>query len=294
MNIFRTTALAIFAVFVITWSSCMIAEGFAIQNELHVLNTSMRIASTNALNTFQITQFSGFDDNVGVSYSMESDEYKANYREYLKEIEAQAKGQGLMTENGDITDILYFLNQEVDDFEDGNIDSVLSPFIFGWTYLDESKLEEEFEASLRKIIDYNYSPDSDTVDDVSLAFTGRDVLRIAGVDAEVSGPYLLNLSNSASQTDPEYLTYLKLFGTNRQDALSMIDNNGNPDMFNYVIAYDVKFSVDWEHHTITPLFSTLGKSIPSTLDMAKYVNEKGQIKLPMEGRTISRRYVITN
>lgn len=294
MNFFRNTALVIAAVFVITFASCTIAEGFAMQRELHVLDSSIHIASTNALNTFQITQFSGFDDNLGFSYSMDDKTNKEAYRAYLQSIEEQAEDEGILTDNSDITDILYFLNKEVDDYENGDTDSVLSPFIFGWTYLDRDKLEKEFENSLRKIIDYNYNPDSDIVDDTALAFTGRNVLRISDVDVEVSGPYLINLSNSADPSDPEYLTYLKLFGTDRQEALEMVDDNGNPDMYNYIIAYDVTFSVNAEHHTITPFFSTLGKTIPASLDISKYVDERNQIIVPIKDRSISRRYVITN
>ena len=292
MNFFKYTAFTIAAVFVITFASCTIIEGFALQNELHVLETSTRVASSNALNTFQITQFSGFDDNMGVSYSMDNDDYKRNYMAYLDSIKEQAKDANLLKENSDITDILYFLNQEVDDYEHGNTESVLSPFIFGWTYLDKAKLEDEFESSLGKIIDYNYSPD--TVDDIALAFSGRNTLRIKDVKVDVSGPFLVNMSNSADRSDPEYLTYLKLFGTSRQEALEMIDDNGNPDMYNYMIAYDVTFTVYPEHHTTTPLFSTLGKKIPASMHLSGFVDERNQIIVPLEAQTMSRRYVITN
>lgn len=292
MKLFRNTALIILGVLILNIIASSIVEMNAMSTSTHNLRTAMTISSKYALESFQITQFSGFDDNLGTSYNI-SDTYNRNaYIAYLDSLEHQGEEIGFTASGSDFQSIVDFLRNEINSYDptDPN-SSVLGPFAFSWTFLEQNRLQREFETCLRNIINANYNPPDEYSQ--ALAFSGKNVLRIKSVKAEIiDGPRLVNLTTGLNPADPQYKTYLKLFGSTKTQAVNMINGiNAFEIMYNYVITYNVRFTVEWEHHTITPFFnaSGIGRSIAP-----QYVNERNQIKINMPPMVIERQYAIIN
>jgi len=292
MKIFRNTALIILGVLVLSIVFSSIVELNAMSTSTHNLRTAMTIASKYALESFEITQFSGLDDDVGSSYDISKPQYKNAYIAYLDSLEKQGRENGFTASSSDFQEIIGFLRDEVNSYDPSNPNSsVLGPFAFGWTYLEETRLQKEFEDCLTKIVQANYNPTGDEVQ--SLAFSGTNVLRIKSVKVEITnGPKLVNLTSGMNPSDPVYKTYLKLFGSTKSDAVKIINGiNAFDVMYNYVITYEVKFTVEWEHHTVTPFFnvSGMGRKLAS-----QYVDERNQIKIDMQPMVMTRQYAILN
>lgn len=288
MNVFKKIALSVLIVLFLNIAVSSIVEINAINTSLHNIKIASNIASKYALNSFEITQFSGFDNNVGSVYDIGNPQNRTAYENYLRNIETQGTVKNINKPGSDFSAIIYFLKSELERYDDFG-GSVLAPFAFNWTYLEEKRLSDEFKRTVNNIIDANYSP---TGDDMALAFSGRDVVRITDAKAKIiNGPTLINLSEGlANKNSPDYKTYLSLFGSTRQEAMAMHSSLSSvEDIYNYIIVYDVEFTISWEHHTITPFFNSLNRAIPS-----QFVNEKGQIKLTMEPTKLIRRYVVTN
>ena len=287
---FRNTALVILAAIFLNIAVCSIIETNAINTSTHNLRTAMTISSQYALDSFQITQFSGFDDNLGSSYDISDSHNKNAYLDYLNSLQTQATSKGFTASGSDFQSIIDFLKDEVNSYDPSNPkSSVLAPFAFNWTFLEERRLENEFASSLNSIINANYNPSDETVN--SLVFSGKNILRIKSAEAKiVDGPKLVNLADGLNPNNPLYKTYLQLFGSKRAEAANMINGiNSFEVMYNYVITYDVVFTVEWEHHTITPFFNSLNRVIPS-----QYVDERGQIVIDMQPMVITKKYAILN
>lgn len=290
MKIFRNTALVILAVLILNIVVCSIIEMNAMNTSTHNLRTAMSVSSQYALESFQITQFSGFDDNLGSDYNINDAHNKDAYLRYLDSLQKQGEANGFTANGSDFQSIIDFLKGEVSAYDPSvSSSSVLAPFAFNWTFLEQERLQKEFSSSLNSIINANYNPSDDTA--VALAFSGKNVLRIKSLKAEIiDGPKLVNLSDGLNPSNPLYRTYLKLFGSKRTEAANMINGiNAFEVMYNYIITYDVKFTVEWEHHTITPFFNSLDRVIPS-----EAVDERGQIIIDMQPMVITKKYAILN
>ena len=59
MNLFRNVALAFIIVIAINIGLSMAIEAVMISTELQTIKTSMKVASSDALNRFEVTTFSG-------------------------------------------------------------------------------------------------------------------------------------------------------------------------------------------------------------------------------------------
>lgn len=292
MKIFKNTALIILGVIFLNIFASSIIETNAMNTSIHNLRTAMTVSSKYALESFSITQFSGFDDNLGTSYNINNAHNKNAYINYLNSLEHQGNINGFTALGSDFQSTIDFLKNEVREYEPTNPNSsVLGPFAFSWTFLEQNRLEKEFGTCLKNIIDANYNATGNS--QKSLSFSGVNVLRIKSVEAEiVNGPNLVNLTEGLNSSNPLYKTYLKIFGSNKTQAVNMINGiNAFEVMYNYIITYDVKFTVEWEHHTTTPFFNAggMGRSIAS-----QYVNENNQIKINMEPMVITRQYTVLN
>jgi len=292
MKLFKNTALIILAALILNIVVSSVVETNAMGTNTHNLRTAMLVSSKYALESFQITQFSGFDDDLGTSYNIGDINNKNAYLTYLNSLEQQGEANGFTANGSDFQSIIDFLRDEVNSYDPTSPNSsVLGPFAFSWTFLEERRLQNEFEKCLKNIIDANYNPSGKN--STALAFSGTNVLRIKSAKAEIiEGPKLVNLTMGLNPADPLYITYLKLFGSRNTQAVNMINGiNAFEIMYNYIITYNVKFTVEWEHHTITPFFNAggIGRSLAS-----QYVNEKNQIQIDMPQMVIIRQYAILN
>lgn len=292
MKLFRNTALILLAALILNILASSLIEMNAMSTSTHNLRTAITVASQYALNSFEINQFSGYDKNLGGSYDIGDVHNRNAYMNYLNSLEDQGRSYGFTASGSDFQSIIDFLKNEVSSYNPSNAkSSVVGPFAFGWTFLEKNKLEKEFEQCLRNIINSNYNPSNDNT--TALAFSGLNVLRIKSVKAEIlRGPNLVNLTTGLNPKDPAYKTYLKLFGSTKTQSVNMINGiNAFEVMYNYVITYEVRFTVEWEHHTVTPFFyaGELGRNL-----MSQFVNEKKQIKINMPTMIFTRQYTILN
>jgi len=292
VKIFRNTALVILIVILLSLFSSMVVEINALNTSMHNLRTAMIVSSKYALESFSITQFSGFDDKMGSAYNIQDTHNRNAYISYLNSLEQQGNNHGFTALRSDFQSTIDFLKHEISAYSPSDPhSSVLSPFVFSWTFLEEKRLQKEFETCLQNIIDYNYNATGQSRQ--SLAFSGQNVLRLKSVTAKITdGPKLVNLTEGLNAYNPLYKTYLKLFGSTKTQAVNMINGiNAFEVMYNYIITYDVEFSVEWEHHTVTPFFKAggVGRTIAP-----QYLNENSQIKMDMQPMVITRQYTVIN
>lgn len=299
MKLFRNTALALVVVLALSMLISSLIEWNAITTEIHALQSTVRVASEHAIGEFEITQFSGFDDNLGNTFDISDSHNASEYKYYLKELEIEAKEKM----RGDYVDsdmehIITFLGDELTDFKSGDTDSVLSPFAFSLTFLEEDKLSADFDETVVSLIRHNYNPTSDEIGDNDkvihpLAFSGTGTVEITDTSAKIiEGPKLMDLTGGIHEGTDKYAAFAKLFGTENKGAMDMVNGiHLLQNMFNYVVYYDVEFTINWNHHTRTLFFKQagFGENISSS-----YVDEFGQIVVPMEPIVLHRRYIVTN
>ena len=175
MKIFRNTALILLVVVILNVIASSIIEMNAMNTGTHNLRVAMYVAGQYALDSFQISRFSGSDDTLGTSYNISDTHNRNEYLRYLKSIEQQGIVQGFMNGDSDFHAIINFLRDEINSYNPANPDGgVIAPFSFDWTFLEQRKLQTEFERCLREIIQANYNPSDET--QKSLAFSGTNVL----------------------------------------------------------------------------------------------------------------------
>lgn len=297
MNLFKRTALTILAIFFLNIIISSIIEMNALTTSKHNIETAINIAGKYAVESFEITQYSGFDDNLGSNYDISDNHNQMALEQYYDEIERQSFIEGINTEGSDFRLTLEFLRNELDEYRSGNTSSVLSPFAFSWTFVEEERLNREFADTINRIVQANYNPGAD-VDDKALAFSGRNVLRITDTNARiVNGPTLINLTEGLDPSSPTYKTYLSIFGTSRNEAMMMYNNmNDIQQMYNYMIVYDVEYTVNWEHHTTTTFFKGTIPFVNGDVPIfpPEYIDENDQIILTMSPITYTKRYVVIN
>lgn len=299
MKLFRNTALAIVVVIVLNILISSLTEWNAITTEIHALGSTARIASEHAIGEFEITQFSGFDDNLGNTFDISDGHNSAEYRKYLQELEAEAKRKMRGTyNNSDMQHIIMFLQEELSDFKTGRNKSVLSPFAFSFTFLEEKKLTSDFSETVRTLVRHNYEPTVKEMENSPksinpLAFNGTGTVEITKATAKITeGPKLLDLTGGIYDGTDKYAAFAKLFGTKNKNAMDMVNGvHLLHNMFNYVVYYDVEFTIEWKHHTRTLFFKAagFGESISGN-----FVDDQGQIAIPMKPIVLHRRYIVTN
>lgn len=299
MKLFRNTALALVVVLALSMLISSLIEWNAMTTEIHSLESTVRVASEHAINEFEITQFSGFDDNLGNTFDVSDSHNAAEYKNYLRELEYEAK-ESMRGDyvDSDMEHILSFLGDELSDFKTGKTESVLSPYAFSLTFLEQNKLSSDFNETVTTLIRHNYNP---TVSEMGsgdnvvnpLAFSGPGTVEITGATAKiVDGPKMMDLTNGVHEGTDKYAAFAKIFGTKNKAAMNMVNGvHLVQNMFNYVVYYDVEFTINWSHHTRTLFFKQagFGENINSS-----YVDELGQIIVPMKPIVLHRRYIVTN
>ena len=155
MKLFRNTALALVVVLALSMLISSLMEWNAMTTEIHALESTIRVASEHAIGEFEITQFSGFDDNLGDSHNA------SEYKYYLKQLEIESK-EAMRGDyvGSDMEHIISFLGDELADYKSGDTESVLSPFAFSLTFLEEDKLTADFNETVSSLIRHNYNQPS--------------------------------------------------------------------------------------------------------------------------------------
>ena len=282
MNLFRNVALAFIIVIAINIGLSMAIEAVMISTELQTIKTSMKVASSDALNRFEVTTFSGFDDNLKESFDIRDRFDRNDYLDYLDEIQRQAIQKNIY--EGDIKIINEYLKDELAAY---NVkDNIYAPYAFRWTFLEERRLEEQFRESLINLINENYKKANNNYNvDIGLN----------DIDVEIDGPYLVDLASSQNESSVDHITYMQVFGTPRREAIGMVDDLQNIESFyNYMIVYDVKFTVNkWKHHTMTPMFRQ--SNYFKFTNNSNYLNDLEQLIVEIkEPITFNKKYVVIN
>ena len=282
MNLFRNVALAFIIVIAINIGLSMAIEAVMISTELQTIKTSMKVASSDALNRFEVTTFSGFDDNLKESFDIRDRFDRNDYLDYLDEIQRQAIQKNIY--EGDIKIINEYLKDELAAY---NVkDNIYAPYAFRWTFLEERRLEEQFKESLINLINENYKKANNNYNvDIGLN----------DIDVEIDGPYLVDLASSQNESSVDHITYMQVFGTPRREAIDMVDDLQNIESFyNYMIVYDVKFTVNkWKHHTMTPMFRQ--SNYFKFTNNSNYLNDLEQLIVEIkEPITFNKKYVVIN
>ena len=294
VSLTRRTLINCLIMLAIGMAFCIIVEYSAILKEKADIESAVRISANYALSSFESLEFGKTRASTGV-YNVKSTKLRSAYQTYLDTIKLSAKEQEIY-DGSDISVILDTLQSSLDNY--ATTGTIFTPSQFGYAFLEDSTLQNTFNESVEKIIDYKYSEEKSGL---SLAFTGPDRVGLRSVKAEiVNGPYLLNLSNGYRSGRNEYKTYASIFGTARKEALKMIGKHeSSMTEYDYVIAYDVKFTVGWEHRTVTPLFKVPpNKALPSTIFYngveVDLFNERNQLIIQEPEFTYIKRYIITN
>ena len=282
MNLFRNVALAFIIVIAINIGLSMAIEAVMISTELQTIKTSMKVASSDALNRFEVTTFSGFDDNLKESFDIRDRFDRNDYLDYLDEIQRQAIQKNIY--EGDIKIINEYLKDELAAY---NVkDNIYAPYAFRWTFLEERRLEEQFKESLINLINENYKKANNNYNvDIGLN----------DIDVKIDGPYLVDLASSQNESSVDHITYMQVFGTPRREAIGMVDDLQNIESFyNYMIVYDVKFTVNkWKHHTMTPMFRQ--SNYFKFTNNSNYLNDLDQLIVEIkEPITFNKKYVVIN
>ncbi len=282
MNLFRNVALAFIIVIAINIGLSMAIEAVMISTELQTIKTSMKVASSDALNRFEVTTFSGFDDNLKESFDIRDRFDRNDFLDYLDEIQRQAIQKNIY--EGDIKIINEYLKDELAAY---NVkDNIYAPYAFRWTFLEERRLEEQFRESLINLINENYKKANNNYNvDIGLN----------DIDVEIDGPYLVDLASSQNESSVDHITYMQVFGTPRREAIDMVDDLQNIESFyNYMIVYDVKFTVNkWRHHTMTPMFRQ--SNYFKFTNNSNYLNDLDQLIVEIkEPITFNKKYVVIN
>lgn len=282
MNLFRNVALAFIIVIAINIGLSMAIEAVMISTELQTIKTSMKVASSDALNRFEVTTFSGFDDNLKESFDIRDRFDRNDYLDYLDEIQRQAIQKNIY--EGDIKIINEYLKDELAAY---NVkDNIYAPYAFRWTFLEERRLEEQFKESLINLINENYKKANNNYNvDIGLN----------DIDVKIDGPYLVDLASSQNESSVDHITYMQVFGTPRREAIGMVDDLQNIESFyNYMIVYDVKFTVNkWRHHTMTPMFRQ--SNYFKFTNNSNYLNDLDQLIVEIkEPITFNKKYVVIN
>ena len=282
MNLFRNVALAFIIVIAINIGLSMAIEAVMISTELQTIKTSMKVASSDALNRFEVTTFSGFDDNLKESFNIRDRFDRNDYLDYLDEIQRQAIQKNIY--EGDIKIINEYLKDELAAY---NVkDNIYAPYAFRWTFLEERRLEEQFKESLINLINENYKKANNNYNvDIGLN----------DIDVKIDGPYLVDLASSQNESSVDHITYMQVFGTPRREAIGMVDDLQNIESFyNYMIVYDVKFTVNkWRHHTMTPMFRQ--SNYFKFTNNSNYLNDLDQLIVEIkEPITFNKKYVVIN
>lgn len=300
----KTLLWCLAAIFLIILISAVI-EGIAIRREIGEMNLSTRVAGDGALVRFSNLEFgatdfyasSGKGDLAYTSgaFNIKNDSTFNRYTLYLNALKDEANDAGIYTNNSDIKFIIEQLRESAEDYRRGRddegsyVDYCYTPMQFGYSFLDEKMLEAIFEEDLRRIVTANYHQDEGNgVNMYELAFTGMDRVRLTGVDVNVTGPILLYERNPNATR-----SFSSLLGSSRASALDMTGaHESGLREYDYVIAYDVEFSAQWEHETITPLF----RNWANTRDRidASYLNGNEQLKVEMNDIVFQKRYILTN
>lgn len=299
MKLFRNTALALVVVLALSMLISSLMEWNAMTTEIHALESTIRVASEHAIGEFEITQFSGFDDNLGNTFDISDSHNASEYKYYLKQLEIESK-EAMRGDyvGSDMEHIISFLGDELADYKSGDTESVLSPFAFSLTFLEEDKLTADFNETVSSLIRHNYNPTAQEMGDSEkainpLAFSGPGTVEITGASAKiVDGPKLMDLTRGVHEGTDKYAAFAKLFGTENKGAMNMVNGiHLLQNMFNYVVYYDVEFTINWNHHTRTLFFKQagFGENISS-----EYIDDQGQIVLPMKPIVLHRRYIVTN
>lgn len=254
--------------------------------EMQDIDNAVRIAANDALTSFSNLDF-GKGNGSAETYDITQPENREFYEGYLNQLEQESKSKGIFI-GSDMETILGFLKKSLKEFLNGK-ETVFTPMQFGYTYLDESVMGKRFEQSVRKLIQQNYSKENNGVE---LAFTGDNRIRVNDTEAKiVKGPVLLDLRGANAAGHGEHRSFGSIFGTARQEALEMVGEQeaGKPE-YDYVIAYDIEFQVQWEHHTVTPFFlrNRYGDDKPG------YLDDRDQLVIQMPKITYRKRYILTN
>lgn len=251
LKFFRKIAIMLLFVVVGSFTVSFLYEIAVMDDSRMKLEVAIKLASNDALGRFQslyATSNDYFD-----AYS--ADDYLA----YLNSIETQAQAQGLRSGNSDIYDIIAFLRMNA---HTPNANYSFSPLQFDWTFLDERGLGRMFDIAMRDIVDYNLG-----VRSISGA-GGFELAEVRGTQVEITGPILLDLTESANKID-----FAQIFGTSqRAETLKNINNGDAYDvMYNYVIAYDCTFTLTWRHHTRSPFYQGIEFDMPPVVLHKRYI-----------------------
>ena len=299
MKLFRNTALALLVVIGLNILISSLVEWNAITTEIHSLESTARVASEHAIGEFEITQFSGFDDNLGNTFDISDHHNAAAYSNYLHEMEIEAKNKMRGSyHDSDMQRIVSFLSDELKDYKKGKAKSVLSPFAFSLTFLEEQKLMSDFNETVRTLVRHNYEPKSSEIGKHKnsinpLAFNGTGTVEITKVTAKITdGSKMMDLTNGIYEGTEKYAAFGKIFGTKNKSAMDMVNGiHLMQNMFNYVVYYDVDFTIEWSHHTRTLFFKAAGFG---NMISGDFIDDQGQIAIPMKPIVIHRRYIVTN
>ena len=214
------------------------------------LKTAIRLAANDSLSQFQ--SYYAYDNDYFDQYSAD------DYVDYIASVESQARAAGLNAGNSDIFEITSFLRQN----SHSATKEQFNPLQFDWTFLDQRGLATIYDRCMRKLVDYNLG---------KLSLTSKDGFEIAEVlstDVEIEGPKLIDLRGVGQGTD-----FSQIFGTSqREETLNNINNNDKFDtMYNYVIAYDCTFKLNWRYHTRMPFYENINFTMPTMTLYHRYI-----------------------
>lgn len=273
--------------------TCVCIEAYNISIEKLDVEAATRLASKDAQTAFQSTGFgTSSEDSYGYSlvFDIKNDAVaKQRYNTYLSTLKSQGISNGVYANDSKFKKNLDELMLSRDEYLNGTVDFVYTPFQYSLTFLEEETLQKRFDETVNQIIDTIYSSTN-----LSRGILGTHNAFITSTSVEVDGPHLMDLSTAVNQDKQSkaYQSYLHLFGSSNQSALNMTNKSGNNNNsgYDYVVYYNVKYTVSWAHTTKTFFFKNhnLKKVLPQIF------NDQGYLVIPMGSITQERAYSVLN
>lgn len=223
---FTLTASVVLAVFV-----SLGQELYCLKQNKATVETAAYLAYQYAIQAIQSTDSSTLvKDANNPSATIQIGSYEA----YLSSLEQMY--DSVATTNSSFSRVLGFLKDNLAEYKNNKTHELFTPLQFGITYVDETSLKSYMQEYLSKVIASNHFTSSDIYPDtVEVTITNIT-------------PSLVNIKDSANSA-----IYLELFGISNTEGLSSVE--GLDSMYDYVVKYDISFTVRWMHPTSSRLFN---------------------------------------
>lgn len=270
MKYAKRIALLITASLVLTVFVSMGTEYYSMMQNKSTMETAAYLAYQYAIQAIQSTDSSTLvKDANNPSATIQTE----RYGDYLGDLEQMYNS--VTTTNSSFSRVLQFLKNNLAEYKSNKTHELFTPLQFGITYVDEDSLQSYMQEYLSKVIESNHFTSSDIYSD-SVKVTITSIT-----------PSLVNIKDSANSA-----IYLELFGISNTEGLSSVE--GLDSMYDYVVKYDISFTVEWMHPTSSRLFN-LGYLSNFRIDISGLdLTDAEQIQFAGPDVEYSFTYVLTN